>query len=88
MFIFRSCQVLGVLVVQTQRRLLCHFVVMGFIIFAKWQFQVLLKFVYENQLDTQISQIYSWSETLHVSDSSSVHHREFFTVHTTMLYVI
>jgi hypothetical protein len=30
---------------------------------------------------------YSWNETLHVSDSSSVHHQEFFTVHTAMPYV-
>ena len=29
-----------------------------------------------------------WNETLHVSDSSSVHHQEFFTVQTTMVYVI
>ena len=29
-----------------------------------------------------------WSETLHVSDGSSVHHQEFFTVYTAMLYVI
>ena len=29
-----------------------------------------------------------WDKTLHVSDSSSVHHQEFFTVHTTMVYVI
>jgi hypothetical protein len=29
-----------------------------------------------------------WNKTLHVSDSSSVHHREFSTVHTAMLYVI
>ena len=29
-----------------------------------------------------------WNETLHVSDSSSVHYQEFFTVHTTMVYVI
>jgi hypothetical protein len=35
-----------------------------------------------------ISQIYSWNETLHVSDSSSVHHQVFFTVHTAMVYVI
>ena len=35
-----------------------------------------------------VSQIYSWNETLHVSDSSSVHHQEFFTVHTAMVYVI
>jgi hypothetical protein len=27
-------------------------------------------------------------ETLHVSDSSSVHHQEFFTIHTAMVYVI
>ena len=40
------------------------------------------------QLDALISQIYFWNETLHVSDSSSVHHQEFFTVHTAMLYVI
>jgi len=26
-----------------------------------------------------------WNETLHVSDSSSVHHQEFFTVHTAMV---
>jgi len=41
-----------------------------------------------NQLDALISQIYSWNETLHVSDSSPVHHQEFFTVHTAMVYVI
>ena len=35
-----------------------------------------------------ISQICSWNETLHVSDSSSVHHQEFFTVHTAVVYVI
>jgi len=27
-----------------------------------------------------------WNETLHVSESSSVHHQEFLTVHTTMVY--
>ena len=42
----------------------------------------------QNQLDALISQIYSWNKTLHVSDSSSVHQQEFFTVHTTMVYVI
>jgi len=26
-----------------------------------------------------------WNETLHVSDSSSVHHQEFFTVHTAVV---
>jgi len=29
-----------------------------------------------------------WNKILHVSDSSSVHHQEFFTVRTTMAYVI
>jgi hypothetical protein len=26
--------------------------------------------------------VYSWNKSLHVSDSSFVHHQEFFTVHT------
>jgi hypothetical protein len=29
-----------------------------------------------------------WNETLHVSDSFSVHHQELFTVHSAILYVI
>jgi hypothetical protein len=29
-----------------------------------------------------------WNGTLHVSDSSPVHHQDFFTVHTVMVYVI
>jgi len=29
-----------------------------------------------------------WDKTLHVSDSSFVHHQEFFTVHTAMVYII
>jgi len=36
---------------------------------------------------TKFSNLF-WKETLQVSDSSSVHHQEFFTVHTAMLYVI
>jgi hypothetical protein len=40
------------------------------------------------KLDALISQIYVWNETLHVSESSSVHHQEFFTVHRAMVYVI
>jgi hypothetical protein len=39
----------------------------------------------KNQLDALISQFYSRNETLHVSDSSSVHHQELFTVHTAMV---
>ena len=35
-----------------------------------------------NQPDALISQIYFWNKTLRVSDSSSAHHQEFFTVHT------
>jgi hypothetical protein len=41
-----------------------------------------------NQLDALISQIYFGNETLHVSESSSVHHQELFTVHSAMVYVI
>jgi len=32
--------------------------------------------------------MYLWNKTLHVSDSSSAHHQEFFTIHTAMVYVI
>jgi len=32
--------------------------------------------------------IYFWNKILHVSDSSSVHHQEFFTVHTAMVYFL
>ena len=32
--------------------------------------------------------MYFRNKTLHVSDSPSVHHQEFFTVHTAMVYVI
>jgi len=42
----------------------------------------------KNQLDAPTSQIYFWNKTLHVSDSSSVHHKEVFTVHTANLYDI
>ena len=35
-----------------------------------------------------ISQIYFWNKTLHISDSFSVYHQEFFTVHTALIYVI
>jgi len=46
------------------------------------------KFLQQNQLDALISQIYFWNKILHVSDSSSVHHQEFFTVNTAIVYVI
>ena len=36
-------------------------------------------------MDVLISEIYFWNKTLYVSDSSSVYHREFFTVHTAMV---
>jgi len=42
----------------------------------------------KNPLDALISQIYFWNKTLRVSDSSSVHHQEFFTVHTAVVYII
>ena len=48
----------------------------------------LFSFLYLNQLDALISQIYFWNKILDVSDSSSVHQQEFFTVHTANLYDI
>jgi hypothetical protein len=39
-------------------------------------------------IDALLSQIYLWKKTLHVSESSFVHHQEVFTVHTTLVYVI
>jgi hypothetical protein len=35
---------------------------------------------------TEFSNLF-WNETLHVSDSSSVHHQKLFTVHSAMVYV-
>jgi len=40
------------------------------------------------ELNALIYQNYFWNIKLRVSDSSSVHHQEFFTVHTAMVYVI
>ena len=42
----------------------------------------------EEKEDALIPQIYFWNKTLRVSDSSTVLHQEFFTVHTAMVYVI
>jgi hypothetical protein len=44
-------------------------------------------FLIINKLDALISQIFSWNETLYVSDSFPAHHLESFTVHTAMVYV-
>jgi len=41
----------------------------------------------KKQVDALISQIYFWNTTPHVSDSSSVHHQEFITVNTAIVYV-
>ena len=46
------------------------------------------KFLIIKPANTPISQIYFWTETLQVSDSFSVHHQEFLTVHTAVVYVI
>jgi len=53
----------------------------------RWPY-IVMNFYNKNQLDAPITQIFIWNKTLHVSDSSSVHHQEFFTVHTAMVYVI
>ena len=49
---------------------------------------IVITFVWWNQPEAPVSQIYSWNENLHVSYSFSVHHQEFFTVHTAMVCVI
>jgi len=54
-----------------------------------WMFETCRRHSYnKTQLDALISQIYFWNKILRVSGSSSVHHQEFFTVHTAMIYVI
>jgi len=52
------------------------------------QWYMSYRFADSLQLDALISQIYFWNKTLHVSDTSPVHHQQFFTVHTAMVYVI
>jgi len=42
----------------------------------------------KSHLNALISQIYFWNKTLHVSDSSSVHYQEFFTVHPAMVCTV
>jgi hypothetical protein len=39
-------------------------------------------FYNKSQLDAQISQIYFWNRTVHVSDNFSAHHQKSSTVHT------
>jgi hypothetical protein len=53
-----------------------------------WKKLLALFFFLFYQPDALISQIYSFNKLLQVSDSSSVHHQEYFTVHTAMVYVI
>jgi len=36
---------------------------------------------------TNFSKFLFWNETLHISDSSSIHYQEFSTVHTAMVHV-
>ena len=54
------------------------------LLITKWFFLIL---VTKPTVCTDYSNLF-WSGTLHVSDSSSVHHQEFFTVHTAIVYVI
>jgi len=41
-----------------------------------------------DKLGALTSQIYFWNKTVHVSDSSSVHHQELSTVNTAMVHVL
>jgi hypothetical protein len=52
------------------------------------EYKILIKFlIIKPTRCTNFSNLF-WYETLHVSDSSSVHHQELFTVHSAMVYVI
>jgi hypothetical protein len=44
-------------------------------------------FIIKQTRYTNFSDVF-WNKILHVSNSSSVHHQEIFTVHTVMVYVI
>ena len=56
-------------------------------IWAHWGLSLLSKILAvrsynKSQRNAQISEIYFWNRTLHISDSFSVHHQESSTVHT------
>jgi len=53
----------------------------------RWQ-RIVIYSYNKTKSDALISQIYFYNITLHAPDSSSVHHQEFFTVHTAMVFVI
>jgi hypothetical protein len=44
--------------------------------------------IIETSRCTNFSKFWFWNETLHVSDSPSVHYQEFFTVQAAIVYVI
>ena len=46
------------------------------------QWYMSYRFADSLQLNAPISEIYFWDKTVHVSDTSSVHHQQFCTVHT------
>jgi hypothetical protein len=55
---------------------------------VQWKAEVRDFFPYDKTTRwTNFSSLF-WNETLHVSDSSSVHHQELFTIHSVMVYVI
>ena len=67
---------------------LCHLLVTKLFHLQKWVNYFVRGFLTIKQTRcTNFSNLF-WNETLHVLDSSSVHNREFFTVHTAMIYVI
>ena len=56
--------------------------------FSLYTQQWYMLYRFADSCEQLISQTYFWNETLHVLDSSSVHHQEFFTVHIAMVYVV
>jgi hypothetical protein len=51
----------------------------------KWPYIVTNFLMIKPTRCTNFSNLF-WNETLHVSDSSSVHHQELFTVHSAMVH--
>ena len=75
-------------VTQLRRnRIPCVCVVLFSFLTFRWPCIVLNSYN-KTKLDALISQIYFSNKTPLVSDSSSVHHQQFFTLHTAMVYVI
>jgi len=65
--------IITILIFNIQDRLRLSSVFLLYFVFRSDE-SIFISVLIINQLDALISHIYFWNETLHVSDSSSVHH--------------